>query len=381
MGFRFVFFLSLLSAILLGSGFYVGSRITSVYPAYDSVLVWLAVYAIIILQIAGPFFYRIVPDRQNRFFIARWIMFTCMGIASSMLMYMIMTDVVVFGLTLALPGYKEFISQIGVTSALSLVVLTNVIGMSQVARGPNLYSISIPLPDSLKALDGLRVVQISDLHVGPTIGRSYTEKVVTLVNQQKPHIIALTGDLVDGTPSQLREGIEPLRALVSTYGTFGVLGNHEFYWKAHEWNLEFQTLGIKMLTNEHTVIDHNGAQIVVAGVPDHKACHMITGLTSDPMKAAEGSPIDAFRLLLAHQPSSHSHAEAAGFHLQLSGHTHGGQFFPFSILVHIAEKFVRGLYRFKTLWVYVNRGTGYWGPPVRFLVPAEITLISLHSTK
>lgn len=378
MSYRFAIFLSILMAILLTAGLYLGLRVTSAYPTLNSALVWFFIYAVVILQISGPIFYRIVPDRTNRFFVARWIMFTCMGIASCLLMYMLITDAVILITRLFAPSLSPHLSQLGVGTTLSLVVITNAVGATQVARGPSIYHVTIPLPDSHAELDGLKIAQISDLHVGPTIGRSYAEKVVTLVNQERPDIIALTGDLVDGTPSQLRNGVEPLMNLSATYGVFGVLGNHEFYWRADDWLNEYQALGISMLTNEHAVLEHKGARVVIAGVPDHKACHMISGMTSNPESSLVNAPQEAFKILLAHQPSSHRAASAAGFHLQLSGHTHGGQFFPFSMIVRLAERFVKGLYRFQSLWIYVNRGTGYWGPPIRFLVPAEITLISLQ---
>lgn len=376
--FRFLAFVVIISSLFLSSGVYIGSRFTVAFPEYDTLLLWLAVFAVITMQIMGPIFYRVFPDRHNRFFLARWIMFTCMGIASSALLYMIATDIFVFTLKIAFPAHGYLLPKLGVVAAIFLVVLTNVLGMAQVAIGPRLYHVKVPLSAGYKSLHGLKIAQISDLHVGPTIGRRYAERVVHLVNNQNPHVIALTGDLIDGRPEQLRDGIEPLRRLSAPYGIFGVLGNHEFYWNAGRWMDEFRSLGISLLTNEHKVISHNDSSFVIAGVPDLKASHLLDQLESNPHRALDGAPEDVFKILLAHQPSSHVVAEDAGFHLQLSGHTHGGQFFPFTLIVRLAEKFVKGLYQYKSLWIYVNRGTGYWGPPIRFMVPAEITMISLH---
>jgi len=378
MNLRFLNFLVIISSVFLSSGFYLGSRITTAFPKYDTVLVWLAIFAIIILQIVGPIFYRVLPDRNNRYFVLRWIMFTCMGIASSALLYMIVTDFIVFGLKIAFPAYENLLPQIGVAAALALVIVTNIVGMAQVAKGPHLYSVKVPLPEAYRSLHGLRIAQISDLHVGPTIGRRYAERVVNLVNKQRPDLIALTGDMVDGRPEQIREGIEPLRNLSAKYGAFGVLGNHEFYWNGQCWMDTYSSLGMSLLNNSHRLISHNDSQFLIAGVPDRKASRMLDNLSSSPSLALDGAPNDVYKILLAHQPSSHEDAEKAGFHLQLSGHTHGGQFFPFTLIVRLAEKFVKGLYQHKGLWVYVNRGTGYWGPPIRFLVPAEVTIISLH---
>ena len=301
-----------------------------------------------------------------------------MGIASSALLYMFVTDFIVLGLRLSFPAYENLLPQIGVAAALSLMIITNIVGMAQVAKGPYLYNVEVPLPKAYRSLHGLRIAQISDLHVGPTIGRRYAERVVNLVNKQQPDLIALTGDMVDGRPEQIRDGIEPLRNLSAKYGTFGVLGNHEFYWNGQSWMDTYSSLGISLLNNSHQLIRHNDSEFVVAGVPDRKASRMLNNLSSSPSAAIDGAPNDVYKILLAHQPSSNEDAEKAGFNLQLSGHTHGGQFFPFTLIVRLAEKFVKGLYQHKGLWVYVNRGTGYWGPPIRFLVPAEVTIISLH---
>jgi predicted MPP superfamily phosphohydrolase len=378
MNLRFFTFIVTISSLFLSSGFYLGSRISVAFPEYDTLLLWLAVFAVIILQIAGPLFYRVLPDHNNRYFVLRWIMFMCMGIASSALLYMMATDFIVFGLKILLPAHQHIYPQVGVAAAISLVLLTNIVGMAQVAHGPRLYHVKVPLPKAYNFLHGLRIAQISDLHVGPTIGRRYAQRVVNLVNGQKPDLIALTGDIVDGRPDQLRQGIEPLRNLVAKYGTFSVLGNHEFYWNAQSWMDTYRALGMSLLNNSHQIISHNDSKFLIAGVPDRKASRMLDNLSSSPSQALDGAPGDMFKILLAHQPSSHDDAEKAGFHLQLSGHTHGGQFFPFTLIVRLAEKFIKGLYQHKGLWVYVNRGTGYWGPPIRFLVPAEVTIISLH---
>ena len=221
--------------------------------------------------------------------------------------------------------------------------------MAQVALGPRIYKVKVPLPKDFSSLDGLKIAQISDLHVGPTIGRRYAERVVDLVNEQQPDLIALTGDMIDGYPEQLRGGIEPLRNLSARYGTFGVLGNHEFYWNGQSLLDTYKSLGVSLLNNSHQLIRHNNSSCLLAGVPDRKASRMLDNLSSSPAFALDGAPGDIFKILLAHQPSSHEDAEKAGFHLQLSGQTHGGEFFPFTLIVRLAEKFVKGLYQHKVL--------------------------------
>jgi uncharacterized protein len=157
-----------------------------------------------------------------------------------------------------------------------------------------------------------------------------------------------------------------------------VTGNHEYYAGADKWVAEFRRLGLTVLLNEHVVVDHDGARAVIAGVTDYGAGSFDPAHKSDPAKAILGAPADiAFRLLLAHQPRSAPAASKAGFTLQLSGHTHGGQFLPWNFFVRLQQPFVAGLEKLNDLWVYTSRGTGYWGPPIRIAAPSEITRLRL----
>ena len=174
------------------------------------------------------------------------------------------------------------------------------------------------------------------------------------------------------------EHVAPLADLRSRDGSFFVTGNHEYYSGAAAWVEELRRLGLTVLMNEHVVLHRGEASLVVAGVTDYNAGHFDRAQASDPKAAAAGSPpAAAFRVLLAHQPRSAEAAEAAGFDLQLSGHTHGGQFLPWNFLVRLQQPFTAGLKRWRRMWVYTSRGTGYWGPPKRFGAPSEITLLRL----
>jgi len=190
-------------------------------------------------------------------------------------------------------------------------------------------------------------------------------------------MVAITGDVVDGSVRDLAHHTEPLARLESRHGTYVVTGNHEYYSGAHEWIRELRRLGTRVLLNEHVVLDHDGAKLAVAGVTDYSAHHFDPSHKSDPYAAVAGAPADALKVLLAHQPRSASSAADAGYHLQLSGHTHGGQFWPWNFFVRLQQPFTAGLNRLGRMWVYINRGAGYWGPPMRFGVPSEITLIRL----
>jgi len=180
--------------------------------------------------------------------------------------------------------------------------------------------------------------------------------------------------------AKLAAHVAPLAALTSRHGSFFVTGNQKYHSGVHAWIAELRRLNITVLLNEHIVLRHDGSELVVAGVTDRSAHHFDVRHRSDPRLALDGSPPDAaMRLLLAHQTPTATAAADAGFHLQLSGHTHGGQFRPWNYFVRLEQPFTAGLHRLQDLWVYTSRGTGYWGPPKRFGAPSEITRLRLVS--
>lgn len=252
------------------------------------------------------------------------------------------------------------------------------IGLFNARRRPQVVEVDVRLRDLPTGLHGFTITQISDIHVGPTIKRGFLERIVGQVNALESDLIAITGDLVDGSVPELALHVEPLARLQARHGSFFVTGNHEYYSGAAAWVSELRRLGVFVLQNEHVVLHHQGQPFVLAGVTDYSAHHFDERERSDPQAALAGAPSDAvLKILLAHQPRSAVAAEAAGFHLQLSGHTHGGQFLPWNFFVRLQQPFTAGLHRLKDLWVYTSRGTGYWGPPKRLGAPAEITRLRL----
>lgn len=262
-----------------------------------------------------------------------------------------------------------------------LAVLATIVGFIDARRRPRVVDVEVPLPGLAPALQGFTIAQISDVHIGPTIKRDFLRGIVESVNSLDVDLVAVTGDLVDGSVEQLGVHVEPLSGLRARHGTYFVTGNHEYYSGAAAWIAELRRLGVHVLLNEHVVLSHGGASILLAGVTDYSAHGFDPAHRSDPEAALAGAPRNVRpRVLLAHQPRSAPAAADAGFDLQLSGHTHGGQFWPWNLFVRLQQPFTAGLHRLGDLWVYTSRGSGYWGPPKRLGVPSEITRIRLVAT-
>jgi predicted MPP superfamily phosphohydrolase len=301
------------------------------------------------------------------------------GFFSSLLVLTLLRDLLLVPAALSMAA-ESFHTVQALSAALVIGVgtLATVIGFAGARRRARVVEVEVPLRNLPPALHGFSIAQVSDLHVGATIRRTYVERIVDAVNALKPDMIALTGDFVDGPVKELAPHTSPLQRLSARHGAFFVTGNHEYYSGAHAWTDEFRRLGLHVLLNEHAVIQHNGAALIVAGVTDFSAHHFDPTRRSDPKVALAGAPsAGAPRILLAHQPRSADAAAKAGFDLQLSGHTHGGQFWPWNLFVRFQQPFTAGLHRLNALWVYVSRGTGYWGIPNRFGAPSEITRLRL----
>lgn len=261
---------------------------------------------------------------------------------------------------------------LGVTGGLSGV------GYAEATKVAEVVEVEVPVKGLAPELDGLKIVQLSDLHIGPTIKGDYLRAVVERANAQQPDLVVVTGDLIDGYVNELAEDVRPLGGLGAPLGVYYVTGNHEYYWDAPGWEAFVSGLGVKVLSNRHEVVERGGAKLVIGGVTDFSAERFDEAWASNPVKALEGSPVDAFKILLAHQPKSVKAVAYTDADLMLSGHTHGGQFFPVNLFVGFAHPFSAGLHEVtERLQIYVSRGTGYWGPPLRLGAASEITVLRL----
>jgi uncharacterized protein len=234
------------------------------------------------------------------------------------------------------------------------------------------------------ALSGLTLAQISDLHVGPTIREKHVRRVVDMTNALRPDAIVITGDLVDGSVPELRRATEHLARLRARYGVFFVTGNHDHYSGARAWVEELARYGIRPLRGARAVLGDTsprGASLDLAGVDDWSVSRVSGGRWTALDRALEGRDPDRSLVLLAHQPRGVGEAVRSGVELQLSGHTHGGQIFPWTLVVGAVYPYCKGLYRHREGadegQIYVSCGTGYWGPPMRLGAPAEVAKIVL----
>jgi predicted MPP superfamily phosphohydrolase len=315
--------------------------------------------------------------RANWTALLTWTSLLSMGLFSSLLVLTFLRDLLLLALAFAGGAGSEF-TRLSAYAVPLLALAVSAIGLFNARRLARVVTVEVPIAGLPQPLHGYTIVQISDIHVGPTIKRNFLDAIVDRVNSLQGDAIAITGDLVDGSVAQLAEHTAPLARLAARDGVFFVTGNHEYYSGAQGWITELRRLGLTVLMNEHVLRERDGAILMMAGVADYTAHHFDSSHQSDPVQAALGAPAGvAARILLAHQPRSAFEAVDAGYHLQISGHTHGGQFFPWNLFVPMQQPFVAGLQKLRTLWVYTSRGTGYWGPPKRFGAPSEITRIRL----
>lgn len=244
-------------------------------------------------------------------------------------------------------------------------------GMANAFAAPNLERVTVRIRRLSPAVSGFRIAVVSDIHLGVMLGKSHTQRIVDIVNAENPDLIAIVGDLVDGTVQQLGPEATPLQGLRSKHGTYFVTGNHEYISGVEAWVTELQRLGIRTLRNERIELP----AFDLAGIND------VTGDeqqdAADFGKALGGRNPDRPVILMAHQPVHVHEAVKHGVDLQLSGHTHGGQFVPVNFFTAMEQPTLAGLDRYGETQLFVTRGAGFWGPPVRVGAPPDIGILEL----
>ncbi len=341
-------------AILVAAHFYIWWRLVLPLPSP-----WWQIGTAVVV-VLGPSFpiTRQYARRLPREAARPWVLlgYLWFGFATYFLLGAVLTQVAVaFGVD----------ARDAAIAGISLAVAVVLAGLLQVARGPLVRRVRVPLENLPVA--SYTIAHLTDVHIGPLIGRDFAEQMVRRVNALKPDLIVITGDLVDGHLSELRPHIEPLRNLRARDGVYSVTGNHEYYWNAHAWIDHIRSLGIRVLRNEHVTIAN---AFELAGVDDSSAAEDV------PRAVADRDPRLPL-VLLAHHPRTITRAIKAGVDLQLSGHTHGGQLLPLGWLARLFDPKVAGLAKFERTWLYVSEGTGFWGPPLRVGTRCEIAAITL----
>lgn len=376
---RALFGIALLLAIVGGAFTYLARRSMALCPplARHPAGVWGFLATFLVLMFLVPLANRLTGHRLDALYGLSYGLF---GFVSTYLLYLVAADLLQT-LLRRLAHAPAPVGAWAVGLALAAAVVSCLIGLWPALRQPTLKTVEVPIPGLSEGLDGFRIVQVSDLHLGPLVPAAKVERLARRINDLKPDLVAVTGDLVDGEADGVRAKVERLAGLRSTHGVYFVTGNHEYYSGIAKWLPVLHGLGWEVLDNTHRVLQHHGAVLVVAGMPDPAARgRRGTGRGPDLQTALAGAPEGAPKLLLFHPPTGYEAAERAGVSLQLSGHTHSGQYFPWSLVVRALYRFPRGLHRFGGTWIYTSVGTGFWGPPNRFLVPSELTLLVLRRT-
>lgn len=261
-----------------------------------------------------------------------------------------------------------------------IVVVTSVLLSSYALyaglKAPAVKELTITSP---KIAEDMRVVQLSDLHITRATPITDIYALVNQINDLQPHAIFMTGDIIDDDVAMIDEHLNALQSLIAPYGVYASNGNHEFYNNLHAWSTKFASLGIKVLFNKGYLL--NNSNVFVSGIPDAQAATSHPNFNVNFVKALQGSSPENYKILLSHNPDMIDNITSISYSLQLSGHTHGGQIFPFHLLVKKANKYLAGSYNVNGVHLYVNRGAGTWGPSMRLFAPSEITLISFKSQK
>jgi hypothetical protein len=316
--------------------------------------------------------------------IAAWAAYVWMGVSVLLLFPLLGSELVRvvirgYGAISSAPADPErrlAISR-GIAGIVSIAALGGAgTGMVSALGQVALRAVRVPLRRLSPSMSGFRIAQLTDLHIGPTLGKDWLKDVVARTNSANPDMIVITGDLVDGSVEALRDATSPLADLSAKHGVFFVTGNHEYYSGADEWIAELTRLGIRVLRNEHVAIGGEDG-FDLAGVDDWSSKRFGNGHGPDLTRALAGRDPARELVLLAHQPKQIHEAAANGVGLQLSGHTHGGQIFPWGLFVRLDQPYVSGLDQHLDTMIYVSRGTGFWGPPMRVGAPSEIALLEL----
>lgn len=302
-----------------------------------------------------------------------------MGYLSFLLSFVVLRDLISFIADYTVKSFDVDVlygkEALGFMLLMPLVLI--LLGTLVTRVGPKVKKITLKFKDLPEGLEGLRLLHITDLHISPSLPVSFVEKLVKKTNEVNADLVLYTGDILDSMAIRHIPEFDLLKKMKSKLGHYYVPGNHEYYWDFHQGMAAFRSVGFNILINDTKTLDIKNSKLQISGIPD-PAAKMIGEKGPDFELLAGQLDPKAFKIILSHQPSLADQAKERDFNLQLSGHTHGGQFFPWSLMIGLFQKYPKGLYKLKNLQLYVNQGTGYWGPSLRLGTYCELTLITLQ---
>ncbi len=377
-------FFVIFSAVLFLLYLYTGWKF--IYPNSHSLLAnigfWLLFLFLYLLPISTSLLRinRIEGEYIDYF---AWVSYLSLGICSILFFIFLGMDILTISTKIAPienkfdPNRKAFLGLSLKTMLAGFGGIFSIYGIVNGLRVPEIITQKISFNKLPSGLKDFKIAHITDLHVGSQIKAEMVQSVVDKINSMNPDIVVFTGDAADGSVENYGKEMEPLKNIKSKYGNYFVTGNHEYYSDLKGWLNKLSEVGFKILTNESKQIQVEDSTLLVTGIPDRTAKYYVKSHKTNVKKALNGYESSDFKLLLAHQPKDIEHAIKFGYDLQLSGHTHGGQYIPFSFLVSLAHPFLKGLHQKDGTQIYINQGTGFWGPSIRIGTVPEITEIIL----
>lgn len=370
---KFVVFLLVFFSVFAGAHALVGARVASVLglSGTGKTVCWSVVVLLGVVSVGAQFLVRSRVDAGVWGDALTWIGQLWFGLVLLLFVGAVAGDLLAL-IARFVPGAELSWGRWIRGGMLLLAAVGGVVGAVGATRAPLVREVELRLPGLPAAFDGYRIAQVSDTHVGPILGNAWVRDLVRLVDAAKPDLVACTGDMVDGRIDLLEPVVAPFKGLRAPDGVFFVNGNHDHYSGGADWNAWASRMGFNVLENSFAVVARGDSRLVVAGVPD-----LHGNVPPDPRSAFAGAP-DGFRILLAHQPSQARSAQGLGVGLQLSGHTHGGQIWPFHAFIRLAQPIVAGFAHVGDVPVFVTRGAGFWGPPMRLFARSEIPVLVLR---
>lgn len=364
-----------MASTIVGLHYYLGARLIRDAQVAEpfATVAWVVLWSSFASIFGGFLSSRVFGRRLSKVF--QWVGFVWMGAFGLLLVSTALSDVL-FAIAARVSTVDPSWYTLRPLVVLGVVVPALVYGFS-ISRRPETKRVTVDVPGLDKSLDGFRIVQISDVHITDTLGRDFAQRVADQVNSLKPDLVAVTGDLIDGSVARLEQEVAPLGTMRATHGVFYVTGNHEYYHGGSAWEAEGRRLGWQVLHNEHRVLADG--KLVVGGVPDLEGARFSEAHAPRADLTFAQAPAGVPRILLAHQPRFARAAKDQKVSLMLSGHTHGGQILPFNAFVKLQQPVIGGFEVIEGVPTYTSLGTGYWGPPFRIGPRGEVTEITLRA--